>query len=181
MPGRLISILDSITEWLGRLTAWFAVLMVLVTCYVVLTRYVFDTGSIAVQEIIMYLNTLIFTVGAAYTLKHDAHVRVDIFFSKARPRTQALINLAGTLLLLFPVVIFILIYCWDYVSASWAIREQSGDPGGLRWVYLLKTLILLMGGLLLLQGFAEALRQIMTLLDPQSAKTHTQPEEGVQL
>jgi TRAP-type mannitol/chloroaromatic compound transport system permease small subunit len=181
MPGRLLSVLDSINEWLGRCTAWFAVLMVLVTCYVVLMRYIFDAGSIAVQEMIMYLNTLVFTIGSAYTLKHDGHVRVDIFYSKASTRVQALTNLVGTLLLLFPVVIFLLVYCWNYVAASWAIREQSGDPGGLAWVYLLKTLILVMGALLLVQGLAEALRQILVLRGQNPALTAEHPEEGVQL
>jgi TRAP-type mannitol/chloroaromatic compound transport system permease small subunit len=157
------------------------VLMVLVTCYVVLMRYMFDSGSIAVQEVIMYLNTLVFTIGAAYTLRHDGHVRVDIFYSKADRKTQALINLAGTFLLLFPVVIFLLVYCWDYVAAAWAIHEQSGDPGGLAWVYLLKTLILVMGFLLLAQGATEVLRQILILRHSPAVNAAPLEDDGVQV
>jgi TRAP-type mannitol/chloroaromatic compound transport system permease small subunit len=181
MPARLLSMLDNITDWLGRLTAWFAVLMVLVTCYVVLMRYMFDSGSIAVQEVIMYLNTLIFTIGAAYTLRHDGHVRVDIFYSKAARKSQTLINLAGTFLLLFPVVIFILVYCWNYVAAAWAIHEQSGDPGGLPWVYLLKTLIIVMGMLLLVQGATEVLRQILVLRHSPGVSAEAGEDDGMQL
>ena len=178
----LLRILDRLSETLGRITGWFAVMMVLVTCYIVLMRYVFDAGSIAIQELNIYLNTMLFTLGAAYTLKHDAHVRVDIFYSSADKRVQALINLAGSLLLLIPVVLFIIVYCWDYVAASWAIREQSGDPGGLPWVYLLKSLILVMGFLLLLQGVAEILRSVLQIKNSNPAEVSgADIDEKVQL
>lgn len=162
----LVGACDTLAEWTGRLTALFAPLMVLVTCYIVVTRYVFDSGSIAVQELLIYCNALLFLCGAAYAHKHDSHVRVDVFYSTASPRAKAWINLLGTLLLLVPMAVFILLYSTHYVAASWAIREQSPDTGGLPWVYLLKSLILIMPLLLLVQGLAEFLRSLLFLSTP---------------
>jgi len=168
---RIVNILDCLAEVLGRIAAVFAPLMLLVTCYVVITRYVFNSGSVAVQDLVTYFNTIIFTLGAGYTLKHNAHVRVDIFYSHASAKAQALTNLLGTLLLLFPVTIFILWSCWTYVMNSWGIREQSPDTGGLPYVYLLKTLILVLGAVLLTQGLAEALRSVLCLWGKSSPAT----------
>lgn len=175
--------IDRFTETLGRLAAWFSVLMVLVTCYIVVTRYVFNVGSIAVQESALYLNALLFMLCAGFTLKHNGHVRVDVFYGKASDRYRAAVDLAGSLFLLMPVCIFIFATSWDYVAAAWRIREQSGDPGGLTWVYLLKTLILVMAGLLILQGIAEVLRNIAVLFAPDSAlarssATHEEQDLG---
>jgi TRAP-type mannitol/chloroaromatic compound transport system permease small subunit len=168
---RIVGFLDGLAELLGRFASVFAPLMLLVTLYVVVTRYVLNTGSVAVQDLVTYCNALIFTLGAGYALKHDAHVRVDIFYSQAAPRTKALINLVGTLLLLLPVMVFLLWTCWNYVASAWAIREGSPDTGGLPYVYLLKTLILVMGGVLILQGLAEALRSVQQLLDGRGPAT----------
>lgn len=168
---RIVGIIDGLAELLGRFASMFAPLMLLVTCYVVVTRYALNTGSVAVQDLVTYCNALIFTVGAGYALKHDAHVRVDIFYSLATPRTKALINLVGTLLFLLPVMIFLLWSCWNYVASAWAIREGSPDTGGLPYVYLLKTLILVMGAVLILQGVAEALRSVLQLLEGRGPAT----------
>ena len=164
---RLTALLDGLAELLGRFASVFAPLMVLVTCYIVVTRYVLNSGSVAVQDMVAYCNALIFTFGAGYTLKHDAHVRVDIFYSAASARTKALVNLLGSLLLLLPVMSFLLWACWNYVASAWAIREGSPDTGGLPYVYLLKTLILVMGAVLISQGLAEALRSLTQLLQGQ--------------
>ena len=161
--ARLIHLLDRLAEYLGRVAAVFAPLMVAVTCYVVLMRYVFNSGSVASQELVTYANAVLFTLGAGYTLKHNGHVRVDIFYGHAGPRTQALVNLLGTLFLLLPVGVFILWACWNYVASAWAIREGSPDTGGLPWIYLLKSLMLVLAATLLVQGLAEALRSVLQL------------------
>lgn len=162
----LMRLLDGLAELAGRLAMFCAGSMVLVTCYIVASRYLFNSGSVAVQELVVYLNALVFTLGAGYTLRHNAHVRVDIFYSAARPRTRAWINLLGTLILLLPVSAFLFWYCLDYVVAAWAIRERSPDTGGLPYIYLLKTLILVMTVLLVTQGIAELLRSIRYLVLP---------------
>ena len=118
--------LEQISEISGRLIAWFTLLIVLVTFMVVVLRYVFDFGSIALQESISYLHAFVFMLGAAYTLKHDSHVRVDIFYRKMSMIKKAWVDLLGTLLLLFPVCLFILFSSWDYVFTSWSQFEESG-------------------------------------------------------
>jgi TRAP-type mannitol/chloroaromatic compound transport system permease small subunit len=160
----LIGVLDSFNEGLGKLVAWCSLLMVLVTCYIVFNRYVLNSGSIAVQEIVTYLNAMLFLLASGYTLKHGGHVRVDIFYGRASARYRAWVDLTGTLFLLLPVCGFMLWASWDYVMASWAIREKSGDTGGLPYVYLLKTLILLLSITLMVQGLADILRHLDFLL-----------------
>ncbi len=137
--------------------------MVLVTFLIVMLRYVFDTGWIAMQESVVYMHGLVFMLGAAYALGRDAHVRVDIFYRRWGPRGRALTDLLGTLLLLLPSCVFILWVGWDYVAGSWAVREGSREAGGLPGVFLYKGLILAMPALLILQGVAWAARAALVL------------------
>lgn len=158
-----INKLENISEFSGRLIAWLTLFIVLVTFIVVVLRYAFDIGSIALQESISYMHAFVFMLGAAYTLKHDSHVRVDIFYRKMSIIKKAWIDLLGTLLLLFPVCLFIMYSSWDYVLTSWTQLEESGEAGGLAYVYLLKTTLLLMPLLLMLQGAALALKNLLII------------------
>ena len=160
--------LEQISEVSGRLIAWFTLLIVLITFMVVVLRYVFDFGSIALQESISYLHAFVFMLGAAYTLKHDSHVRVDIFYRKMSMIKKAWVDLLGTLLLLFPVCLFILFSSWDYVFTSWSQFEESGEAGGLAFVYILKTTLLIMPLLLMLQGTALALKSLLLIQHKES-------------
>lgn len=156
-------VIDRFSDLTGRAVAWLTAVMVLVTFLVVVLRYAFDWGEIALQESITYLHAMVFMLGAAYTLRHDGHVRVDIFYRKMTPRGQAWVNLLGTLLLLLPVSLYVLVESWPYVSASWSVHEGSREAGGLPGVYLLKTLLVVMPMLLVVQGVADALRSLLTL------------------
>lgn len=157
----LITLLDRITEWAGRAVAWLTLAMVAVTFLVVVLRYAFDLGWIAMQESVTYMHGLVFMLGAAYTLKHDGHVRVDIFHRNLGTRGRAWVELFGTLFLLAPVCGFIAWVSWDYVAISWVVLEGSPEAGGLPGVFLLKGLLVLMPLLLLLQGVANALRVLL--------------------
>lgn len=158
--------LDRLAEITGQASAWLTLLLVLVTFTVVVLRYVFQFGSIAMQESILYLHASVFMLGAAYTLRFDGHVRVDIFYRDFSARHKALVNLLGSLFLLLPVCIFLLWSSWGYVATAWSLREGSGEAGGLPYVYLLKTLIPLSAFLLILQGIGQALASLGTLLTP---------------
>lgn len=155
--------LDRLAETAGRLLAWLTLAMVLTTVTIVILRYLFNSGSIALQESVTYLHATVFMLGAAYTLKHDAHVRVDIIYQKLTPRGRAWVDLLGTMLLLFPVCLFILYSSLDYVASSWAIQEGSREAGGLDGVYLLKTAMPVMAILLLLQGCSMLLRNMLLI------------------
>lgn len=159
--------LDRLAETTGQASAWLTLLLVLVTFTVVVLRYVFQFGSIAMQESILYLHASVFMLGAAYTLRKDGHVRVDIFYRGFSAKHKALVNLLGSLFLLLPVCSFLLWASWGYVANAWSIHEASGETGGLPYVYLLKTLIPLAAFLLILQGISQALASLGTLLAAQ--------------
>ncbi len=160
---RTARLCDSLNEVIGRTVSWLTLLMVLVTFAVVVLRYLFDLGWIALQESVTYMHGAVFMLGAAYTLRHDGHVRVDIFYRRLGPRGRAWVDLGGSLLLLFPFCLFIGWTSWDYVANSWALREGSAQTGGLRGVFLLKSAILLLVVLLFIQGIAQAARSILVL------------------
>tara|TARA_B100000768_G_C11247607_1_gene362531 strand:+ start:965 stop:1495 length:531 start_codon:yes stop_codon:yes gene_type:complete len=157
--------IDAFTDVTGRAIAWLTVAMVVTVMTVVVTRYFLSVGSIALQESVTYLHCMIFMLGLAFTLKHDGHVRVDIFYRNFSAKTQAAVNLGGAVLFLMPVCVLLLVTSWDYVLASWAIGETSAENNGLPFVYLLKTLMLLMPMTLMLQGIAEILRNGLILSD----------------
>jgi len=177
MSSRLQAIadtLDRFAEMSGRVIAWLTLAMVLITVTVVMLRYLFQSGSIALQESVTYLHATVFMLGAAYTLKQDGHVRVDIIYQKLTPRSRAWVDLLGTLLLLFPVCIFMLYTSMNYVTAAWAIQEGSREAGGLDGVYLLKTAIPLMAVMLLLQGCSMLLRNILVIAGQPAAPGQNQ-------
>lgn len=161
---RIASLFEFINEWMGRTISWLSLLMVLVTFTVVVLRYVFDLGWIWLQESVTFMHGALFLVGAAYTLKHEGHVRVDIFFQGFSVQKKAWVDLLGSLLLLLPVCLFIFMVSWEYVAQSWSLHEGSREAGGLDGVYLFKSLILLMAGLLLLQGVSTVIRCVSCLL-----------------
>ena len=156
--------IDAVTDITGRAIAWLTVAMVVMVMTVVVTRYFLSVGSIALQESVTYLHCMIFMLGLAFTLKHDGHVRVDIFYRDFSAKTQAAVNLGGAVLFLMPVCVLLLVTSWDYVLASWAIGETSAENNGLPFVYLLKTLMLLMPMTLILQGISEMLRNVLILI-----------------
>ena len=166
---RLADLLDAVNDRVGRSIAWLALAMVLTTFVVVVLRYAFDGGSIALQESITYMHAVLFMLGAAYTLQRNGHVRVDIFYQRFSRRGRAWVDLLGTLILLLPVAVFILLSSWGYVLESWHIREGSREAGGIPFVYLLKTLLLLLPLLLTLQGVVWLLRNGLFLMGVDSA------------
>lgn len=165
------AISSGISEWVGKLVAWLLVAMVAIQFAVVVVRYGFNTGSIAMQQSVSFMHAALFLLAAAYTLKHDAHVRVDIFYRNWSPTGQAVVNLLGTVFLLLPTTLFIAIYSWEYVAFSWSFYEGSNEAGGLDGVFLLKSCIPAMAVLVSIQGIAIICRSLITLLDPSHPDT----------
>ena len=155
---------DRFTESCGRLLAWLAVLMMLAMAAVVVLRYGLETGSIALQESITYMHASLFMLGLAFTLKHDGHVRVDIFYQRFSTRQRAWVNSLGGIIFLLPLCLFIVAISIDFVGQSWQVHEVSTEPGGIPAVFLLKTLIPLMAINLALQGLVEVLRNALVLV-----------------
>lgn len=163
--------IDIFTDRSGRLVAWLVLAMALLTTIVVVLRYGFNTGSIMAQEAVTYMHGCLFMLGAAYALKNESHVRVDIFYRNFSPRTRAWVNSLGGIVFLMPLCAFICFASWNYVSESWAIYETSPEPGGIPAVYLLKSLLPLMAITLFLQGVAETLRNMLVLVEKQPGES----------
>ncbi len=159
----LIRFLEALVEFTGKSVAWLILLMTLITATIVIMRYGVNVGSIFLQETVIYCHAMVFLLASAYTLKHNGHVRVDIFYRKAQPKTQAWIDLLGSLFLLQPVCLFIIWISWNYVSVSWENLEKSNETGGIPALFLLKSLIPLMALLLSLQGFADILKNLQRI------------------
>ena len=155
---RLADRIDKFSTAIGRAAAWLVFAVVLVQFAVVLLRYAFGTGSIWLQESIVYAHAFAFLLAAAWVLKTGAHVRVDVFYRDARPRTRALIDLLGTIFLLLPMAALILWVSLPYAARAWAIFERSQETSGLPLVFLLRTAIPVFAALLILQGIAEMFR-----------------------
>ena len=147
----------------GRAVAWLVLAMALQTFLVVVLRYGLNEGWIWMQESITYLHATVLLVAAAWTLQAVEHVRVDIFYREASPQFRLWVDLAGTLLFLVPFSLFLVYVGWDYVASAWASKEASSEPGGLPLVWLLKTLVLVLPALLLLQASVTVSRCVTGL------------------
>lgn len=155
--------IEKFSIYCGKLISWLTFLMVLVVFLIVIMRYGFSLGSIALQEAIIYLHGMVFLLAAGFTLQQDEHVRVDIFYNSMSHQRRAWVDLIGTLLFLFPFCIFLFSMSLEYVLSSWRINEGSGESGGLPGLYLLKSMILIMPVLMMLQGLAWILRCLLFL------------------
>jgi TRAP-type mannitol/chloroaromatic compound transport system permease small subunit len=158
-----VNVIDKFTDYCGKAVAWLTLLMVLLSTVIVVLRYGFGLGWIALQESVLYFHSLVFMLGAAYTLKADGHVRVDIFYQKYSLTQKAWVNLIGCILLLLPFCGFVFYISFEYVSSSWQIMEKSSEAGGLPLVFVSKSFLLLLALTLALQGLAEIGRNILLL------------------
>ena len=163
----IAALIDRVNDLVGRVLLWLLGAMVLLGAFNAVARYLtrhtpMSLSSNAAFELQWYLFSLAFLLGAAYALRHDAHVRVDVVYGRLDPRRRAWIDLLGTVLALIPFSAFMIAISYRAVAASWRIREVSPDPGGLPR-YPIKTVIPIAFALLLLQGISQALKQIAVL------------------
>ncbi len=165
---RIASALERVNAVVGHVLCWAALAMLLLQFVIVLLRYVFGYSFIFLDEGVLYFHAAIFMLGAGYTFLVNAHVRVDIFYSRLSPRHQAVIDLFGHSFLLTPALAILLWYSWPYVASSWAIREGPISVGGIPASFLLKSLIPAYCILLLVQALAAFLRDILRLRAPAS-------------
>lgn len=161
---------DRLNAAIGQGFMWLALAMVLLQVTIVVMRYVFGAGHIALQEAMLYMHGSLFLACAGYALYRDAHVRVDLVYRGAATRTKAWIDIAGFYLFVLPVCGVIFYVCFPYVFRSWAILERSQSSSGIPYLYLLKTMILVLPGLLTLQGAAMAVRGALHLRDPREKR-----------
>jgi TRAP-type mannitol/chloroaromatic compound transport system permease small subunit len=166
MRNRIILAINAITRGIGEAVSWLTLAMVLCTFAIVVLRYAFGIGPIWLQESVTWMHAAVFMLGGAYALQRDEHVRVDIFYRGMSPARQARIDALGVLLFLFPLCAFIIYESWDYVAASWSVRESSRDAGGLPFplISLLKSILVAMPALVALQGLSLLLTSSRRIL-----------------
>lgn len=159
------NLFDRISDVTGRIISWLTLAMVLVTTVVVVMRYVFDAGRIWMQESVTWMHAAVFMVGASYTLLHEEHVRVDIFYRKMSDKRRAIVDLLGVVLFLLPMCGYLAMTAYDFAAVSWSINESSREPGGLPYpmIPLLKSIVIVMPVTVALQGVSMLLRAIATL------------------
>lgn len=160
---RVVRAIEGVNEAVGRTVSWLAIALVFTTCIVAVLRYGFNMGWVWMQELYIWMHAVIFLVAAGYTLLHEGHVRIDVFYGPASLRTKAWVNIIGTLLFLFPMVVLIGYMAFGYVTLSWSRLEASQEAGGLPGLFLLKSCMLVFVILLGLQGLALLLRSILVL------------------
>lgn len=166
--ARLADLIDGTNEWVGRAVSWVTTGLVAVVFIDVVMRYLFNTSFVFTQELEWHLFGFIFLFGAGYTLKHDGHVRVDIIYQRLSTRARAWINLLGCIIFLFPGCLLIIITSIPFVDASFAVFEDSPDPGGIPARFILKACIPAGFVLFLMQGISMFIRSLLTLVGKDS-------------
>ena len=147
-------VIDNFNIKVGKLFSWLLLLMVLLTCLIVILRYIFSIGFIWMQELVRFFYAAVFLICAAYTLVEDAHVRVDIFYSKLSEKRKSIINIIGSIIFLIPVCFITFYYSFSYIINSWAQFEGSLEERGLHAVYIMKTFIWCFAFMLFAQGIS---------------------------
>lgn len=155
--------IDAFNESIGKAVSWLTSILMLLVCYDVVLRYFFNTTSAGIVELEWHLFALIFLLGAGYSLKHDRHVRVDVFYASFSPKKQAIVDLLGTLFFLLPFCLIVTFYSWKFTANSFALNEGSSDPSGLPARYLIKGVIPIGFFLLFLQGISLFLKAVLVL------------------
>ncbi len=174
---RLSRAIDLLNEKVGRALYWLVLASVVVSSGNAVVRYTFDTSSNAWLEIQWYLYTAFFLVGAGYTLLRNEHVRIDIIYSRLKPRTRAWIDVFGGILFLMPMAILLMWLSWPVFVESYNLHEYSPNPGGLlRWP--VKVMMPIGFFLLALQGISEIIKRIAFLknLIPDPTPRHAHGE-----
>jgi TRAP-type mannitol/chloroaromatic compound transport system permease small subunit len=173
--AKLADALDTLIDRIGRVTGWCSFAIVVVMAYNVLLRYLFRTGSVAMQELEWHLMAPICMLGLSYAILKDGHVQVDILFGRFAERVQHLIRFLSTVLVV-GVIAILLKLSIPYVMQSYNIGEQSPDPGGLTHRWVVKSMLPIGFALLLIQSIAAMLRALIAVLEPSAAvknATHT--------
>lgn len=163
MLTRFADRLDTINRATGALVRWLALAMILLQFAVVLLRYVYGVSFVFLNEGVLYMHSALFMLGAGYTLLVDGHVRVDIFYSQMSRRRQAMIDAAGSIVLLLPSMAVLAWYTFPSVRNSWSVLEGAISVGGIPASFLLKSLIPAFCLLVAIQGLACLFRDLARL------------------
>ena len=157
------SLINQINTAIASVIRWFSLMMVITTMVIVVLRYVFETGAIAFQELVMYLHGFMFLLGIPYGVHKQSHVRVDMIYNRLSQQAKAYVDLLGHIIFLLPTALFIFWVSLPYVHSSWQVLEGSSEVGGLPFIYILKTTLPIFAALLVLQALSEIVQGVQQL------------------
>ena len=175
MLKALDNLFKKIANMCGVLACIAMLLMLLNVFYDVVMRYAFNDVSIGMQELEWHLFTAVFLLGTPYAMQRDGHVRVDIFYESWSDKRKAWINLLGAILFVFPFVLLVSYYGIAFAQDSFQMNEGSGDPGGLPYRWIIKSLIPVS---FILIGLAALGMITKALLVLKGQETYRKAEEG---
>ncbi len=161
---KYIKTIDAFTEYFGKIISWLSTFMVIVVCYDVASRYIFNKSLVAVQELEWHLFGFLFLLGAAYTLKNNRHVRVDVFYDNMNEKKKAFIDFFGTLIFLIPFSLLVIYSSKNFVIFSYNFHEGSPNPGGLPYRFILKAAIPVGFIMVVMQGLSMLFRNFLILI-----------------
>ena len=138
-----MKVLEKYINFVGEKISYLIPVMVVLMIFVIVSRYFFGVGRTDIQELVMYFHSLVFLGCAGYVMNHDEHVRVDIFYRNASQKYKKNINFIFGLLFLLPLIAITFFYSIETIEASWKMSEASTEAGGLAYVYIQKTLMIL--------------------------------------
>ena len=160
---KIIFFIENITSKIGRKVSWLILFMTLIAFSVALLRYFFNIGFVWMQELYIWMHGLVFLLAAAYTLQEDKHVRVDIFYRRFSETSKAYVNIFFSILFIIPFILIVSKYSIPYILKSWISLEKSREAGGLQFLYIYKTSIILFCFFLFIQTIALILRCVLVI------------------
>ena len=161
----IIQLIDLINEWAGRSVSWLLVIMVLNVFFVVVLRYIFSYGAIWMQELYVWNHSIVFLLGAGYTLLHNGHVRIDLIYRTSSLKYKSIIDIIGSIVFAIPVIYCIFLKSLPMVQRSWEVLEKSAEAGGLPGLFLFKSVLLVFCILFGLQFISLALKSLSSLIN----------------
>ena len=175
---KLEKLFDKFADILGMITSLAMVLMILNVFYDVVSRYAFNTNSIGLQEMEWHLFSVIILLGVAYTLKEDGHVRVDIIYDKLSFRKKAMINMIGVVFAILPISILVGLSSIGNATEAYMSMEQSGNPGGLPYRWIVKSLIPLSFLMLIITSIGFFIKNLNMFNGLHLSDKNSEPEKG---
>ena len=153
-----MNFLEKISIISEYITKYFFYIMFILVIVNILLRYIFNINFIFMQELVMYLHAFIFLFGISICLKENSHVRIDVFSNKLDAKAKKYIEVLGTVFLIIPFCLFVLYESTPIIIRSWEMLESSGEPGGLPFIYILKSAIYVFASLLLIQALGSLVK-----------------------
>jgi TRAP-type mannitol/chloroaromatic compound transport system permease small subunit len=135
------SFCDTFAKYLGVIISFLLILMMVNVAFDTLNRYLMNSNSVALQEMEWHLFSVIILLGTSYALSEEGHVRVDIFYTNFSAKKKAIINMIGVITFMLPLSLLVAFGSLGFVEEAYIFMEQSGDPGGLPYRFIIKGLI----------------------------------------